>query len=349
MATVIELTEDEWDLVKDLFDPQGRLGVPERYSRQEMVDALLFMARTGIQWRYLPERCPPWWAVWQEWRRWRANGVWARAMVLLAHAVRILKKRPSVEPSMVMVDAQAVRGGRFGPTFHNAGGRGGRTIGAKRSILIEILGLPLAVRVDPASPHDVKVGRELVADSLPGLPRPGDPRRSRLPRPGQARRSQEHQAQHQGSAGGQKGFTPIAPLSKVEHALPVVGDGDGCRAATKGQRRAHKPGSRSPQSPACSLASESSRPDRSPVTVLGALDKSARGRVRVRARLREARALAQALALLRGDRNKRPCVAPSRLRRLSVRAAASRAEAGLPYRALGGLRPPIGRHQSDDR
>lgn len=137
MATVIELTDDEWGLVKDLFDPQGRRGVPERYSRREMVDAMLFLARTGIQWRYLPERYPPWSAVWQQWRRWRANGVWARAMVLLAHAVRILKKRPSVEPSMVMIDAQTVRGGRAGPTFHNAGGRGGRTIGAKRSILIE--------------------------------------------------------------------------------------------------------------------------------------------------------------------------------------------------------------------
>lgn len=41
---------------------------------------------------------------------------------------------------------------------------GGHTIGPKRSILIEILGLPLAVRVDPAKPHDVRVGRELLAD-----------------------------------------------------------------------------------------------------------------------------------------------------------------------------------------
>ncbi len=50
------------------------------------------------------------------------------------------------------------------------GGRGGRTIGAKRSILIEYLGLPLAVRVDPAGPHDVKVGRELLAAGLEDPP-----------------------------------------------------------------------------------------------------------------------------------------------------------------------------------
>ena len=48
---------------------------------------------------------------------------------------------------MLMIDAQTVRGGRAGPTFEK-GGRGGRTNGAKRSIAIEILGLPLAVQVD---------------------------------------------------------------------------------------------------------------------------------------------------------------------------------------------------------
>jgi hypothetical protein len=66
---------------------------------------------------------------------------------------------------------QTVPGGRAGPTFHAAGGRGGRTFGAKRSILVEILSLPLAVRVDPARPHDVVAGRELLADRLPELPR----------------------------------------------------------------------------------------------------------------------------------------------------------------------------------
>ena len=50
------------------------------------------------------------------------------------------------------------------------GGRGGRTVGAKRSLLIEILGLPLAVRVYPARPHDVTSGRELLDEHLPELP-----------------------------------------------------------------------------------------------------------------------------------------------------------------------------------
>jgi len=40
-----------------------------------MVDAMLFIGRTGVQWRYLPERYGTWTADWAQWRRWRATGV----------------------------------------------------------------------------------------------------------------------------------------------------------------------------------------------------------------------------------------------------------------------------------
>jgi transposase len=123
-----------------------------------------------------------------------------------------------------MIDAQVVRGGRFGPTFHNAGGRGGRTIGAKRSILIEILGLPLAVRVDAASPHDVKVGRELLANSLTALPRVQAILADRGYR-GLARLAARKNITLDIKAPppGTKGFTPIRPLYKVEHAFARLG------------------------------------------------------------------------------------------------------------------------------
>ena len=111
---------------------------------------------------------PPWPAEWQQWRRWRENGVWRRAMAQLATLVRVQHGRHPIH-SMVMIDAQTVNGGRAGPTFHNAGGRGGRTIGTKRSILVEILGLPIAARVDPARPHGVRVGRELLDERLADL------------------------------------------------------------------------------------------------------------------------------------------------------------------------------------
>jgi transposase len=146
-------------------DPPGRRGAPAVIPRRQMVDAMLFIGRTGCQWRHLPERYGAWTAVWAQWRRWRANGVWAAAMARLAAIVRVLHNREPV-PSMVMVDAQTVKGGRYGPTFHAAGGRGGRTIGTKRTLLVEILGLPVAAAACSARPHDVVAGRDLLRDRI---------------------------------------------------------------------------------------------------------------------------------------------------------------------------------------
>jgi len=94
-------------------------------------------------------------------------------MRVLAREIRLRNSRKA-DPTMVMVDGQTVKGGRAGPTFHEAGGRGGHTRGAKRTILIEILGLPLAVSVESAGPHDVQSARRILKGQLhprhPALP-----------------------------------------------------------------------------------------------------------------------------------------------------------------------------------
>ncbi|HEX2704480.1 MAG TPA: transposase [Candidatus Lustribacter sp.] len=116
------------------------------------------------------------------------------------------------------------RGRRSGPTFHAAGGRGGRTFGAKRSILVEILVLPLAVRVDPARPHDVVAGRELLADRLPELPRVRAVVADRAYR-GLARLAARRQLalDIKVPPPGTSGFVPLRPLYRVEHAFAQLG------------------------------------------------------------------------------------------------------------------------------
>lgn len=223
MSAVIEISDTEWALVEDLFDPPGREGKPARYPRRDVVDAILFLARTGCQWRYLPACYPPWEAVWQQWRRWRANGVWARAMTRIASLIRTRHGR-TAKPTMVMIDGQTVRGGRGGKTFHEKGGRGGRTNGAKRSIVIEILGLPLAVSVESARPYDVSAGRRLLDTTLPAL---GTVKAIVADR---GYRGLNKMATKKGvrldikaPPKGSVGFTPIAPLYRVEHAFARLG------------------------------------------------------------------------------------------------------------------------------
>jgi transposase len=67
VSFAIVLSDEQWELIADLFDPPGRRGAPAQISRRVMIDAMLFIGRTGIQWRYLPERYPPWTAVWCHW------------------------------------------------------------------------------------------------------------------------------------------------------------------------------------------------------------------------------------------------------------------------------------------
>jgi transposase len=56
MAFAIALSDEQWELVADLFDPPGRRGAPAVIERRQMVEAILFIGRTGDQWRYLPGR-----------------------------------------------------------------------------------------------------------------------------------------------------------------------------------------------------------------------------------------------------------------------------------------------------
>jgi putative transposase len=60
MSFAIALSDEQWELVADLFDPPGRRGAPAQIPRPLMVDAMLFIGRTGCQWRYLPERYGTW-------------------------------------------------------------------------------------------------------------------------------------------------------------------------------------------------------------------------------------------------------------------------------------------------
>jgi transposase len=223
MSFAIALSDEQWELVADLFDPPGRRGAPAQIHRRQMVDAMLFIARTGCQWRYLPERYGAWTAVWAQWRRWRSNGVWAAAMTRLAFVVRVLHDREPV-PSMVMIDAQTVKGCRYGPTFHQAGGRGGRTIGTKRTLLVEILGLPLAAHAGSARPHDVSAGRELLRDRLADLPRVRAIVGDRAYR-GLARLADRKHVRLEVKAPppSTRGFVPIRPLYKIEHAFAQLG------------------------------------------------------------------------------------------------------------------------------
>ena len=63
MSFAIAPSDVRWEFVVDLCDPPGQRGAPVPNRHRAMVDAMLSIGRTGIQWCHLPGRHPPWNAV----------------------------------------------------------------------------------------------------------------------------------------------------------------------------------------------------------------------------------------------------------------------------------------------
>jgi len=144
-----DLTDAEWERIRPLFSGYDTLTVDLR----EMVNACLYLHKTGCQWRYLPKDFGSWHTVrtWHD--RLRADGIWAEAGALLTRAVRRKRDR-APEPSTGIVDSQSV------PSGPQRGARGvdgnKRVKGIKRHVLTCSLGFVLAALVTTANVHDTK-------------------------------------------------------------------------------------------------------------------------------------------------------------------------------------------------
>ncbi len=76
-----ELTEEQWNRIKDLI-PHSRMGRPRKNDRL-MLNAMLWLARSGAGWEYLPERYGPWKTVYSRFCKWRDDGTFLRIFEVL--------------------------------------------------------------------------------------------------------------------------------------------------------------------------------------------------------------------------------------------------------------------------
>jgi putative transposase len=150
-----DLTDPEWATVAPLFSCYATLKVDLR----EMVNACLYLQRTGCPWRYLPKDFGPWETV-RSWHdRFRADGIWADAAALLTRAVRRGRGR-AAEPATAILDSQSVTSG---PQRGERGVDGNKRVkGIKRHVLTCSLGFVLAVLVTAANLHDTAVAGALL-------------------------------------------------------------------------------------------------------------------------------------------------------------------------------------------
>ena len=164
-----DMTDAQWELLEDLF-PEAKTGRPREVSIPDVVDAIFYVNRTGVQWRYLPHDYPRWDVVYSYFRKWGKDGTWDKVQRVLREGVRQTAGREAT-PSLACVDSQSVKGTECGGDHGIDGHK--KINGVKRHILVDTMGLLLAVVVTAASVTDAKAAREVfqraTAEGLPRL------------------------------------------------------------------------------------------------------------------------------------------------------------------------------------
>lgn len=105
-----DLTDAQWARLRSVLPAakNGRTGRPRRYALREIINALLYQARTGCQWRNLPHEFPPWESVYDHFRRWKRSSTLERIQEALREQVRVKAgKQPT--PSAAILDSQSVK------------------------------------------------------------------------------------------------------------------------------------------------------------------------------------------------------------------------------------------------
>ena len=116
-----DLTDAQWREIERHLPPRKPCGRPPTYARREIFNALLYVDRTGCQWRMLPHDFPPYRSVFGYFTQWQADGTFERL-----HDVLVLKVRSAAgrepEPSVAVIDSQSVKVNQKGGIPHKKGG-----------------------------------------------------------------------------------------------------------------------------------------------------------------------------------------------------------------------------------
>ncbi len=166
-----DLSDVEWVILEPLMqkvlrkpEPRGR---PLELPLREIINAVRYLLRNGVQWRDLPSDLPAWQSVYYHFAKWRDMGLWQKFNKKLRKHLRKRAGR-NKQASVALTDSQSVKG-----TVHVGNGfDGGKKVnGRKRHLLVDTLGLLLVVIVTKASVSDQAGLKQLLAAIAAELPR----------------------------------------------------------------------------------------------------------------------------------------------------------------------------------
>lgn len=154
-----DLTDCQWDCIKDLIPPAKPGGRPRTLEMRAVINAILYIVVSGSQWRMLPREYPVWQSVYTYFRKFRDDGTWQRIHDTLRAQLRRRGGRHK-HPTAGALDSQSVKTTQIpGIRGYDAGKK---VNGRKRHILVDTLGLLLAVVVTSAAVSDPAGARLLL-------------------------------------------------------------------------------------------------------------------------------------------------------------------------------------------
>ena len=154
-----ELTDSQWQCIEKILEKeQGKR--KRRHDLRRVMNAILWITRTGVQWRNLNSKYPCWSIVYYYFNKWQKMGILKKLLSSLVKAERVRNGREA-EASRLAIDSQSVKKVSF--VHLDTGIDGGKKVnGRKRHLAVDSLGLPIAIAVTSAQVHDGQGGFELL-------------------------------------------------------------------------------------------------------------------------------------------------------------------------------------------
>lgn len=112
-----DLTDEQWQAIEHYFKRPDPRGAISKHQKRTIVNAIIYVIRSGAQWRMLPKDMPPWQTVYNHFYRLQQRGVWDQILVDLNKICRVQAYR-NPNPSYALLDAQSVK------TQYNGANRG---------------------------------------------------------------------------------------------------------------------------------------------------------------------------------------------------------------------------------
>ena len=154
------LTDKQWQVIEKIIDTQER---KRKHSLRNIMNEILYLLKTGCQWRMIPKDFAPWESVYYYFSKWKNEGIIEELLDKLRSKVRIMAGRKE-SPSLGIIDSRSVKTSHHVDSYRGLDGNK-KIKGRKQHIIVDTQGNLMAIAVHEANVHDSK-GAPKVIENL---------------------------------------------------------------------------------------------------------------------------------------------------------------------------------------